>query len=123
MLASGDAAGAVSALERSVALSRRHVWGVANLACAYARAGRGADSRRLLAELEERADGELVPAIALAQVHASLGSADLAMAALERALEARDYWLLAIDRDPLLDPLRADPRFAAFRARCTPILP
>ncbi len=122
LLASGDAAGAVKALERSVSVSRRHAWGVANLACAYARAGSEDDARRLLAELEERAEGEIVPSIALAEVHASLGSVERGMAALERALEARDYWLLMIDRDPLLDPLRTDRRFASFRARCTPIL-
>lgn len=122
LLATGDAAGAVSALERSVSVSRRHAWGVANLACAYARAGRDEDARRLLAELEERADGEIVPSIALAEVHASLGSVERGLAALERALEARDYWLLMIDRDPLLDPLRADGRFSSFRARCTAIL-
>lgn len=122
LLATGDAARAVQALERSVTLSRRHVWGVGNLACAYARAGREEDARRLLAELEERADGEIVPSIALAEVYASLGSGDSGLAALERALEARDYWLLMIDRDPLLDPLRTDPRFSSFRARCTAIL-
>lgn len=113
---------AIAALERSVALSRRHAWGVANLACAFARAGREDDARRLLAELEERADGEIVPAIALAELHASLGRVAEGLAALERAVDARDYWLLVIDRDPLLDPLRTDPRFADIRARATPVL-
>ncbi len=121
-LANGDASGAVKALEHSVNVSRRHAWGVANLACAYARAGRESDARRLLAELEERAEGEIVPSIALAEVHASLGDVERGLAALDRALEARDYWLLMIDRDPLLDSLRTDPRFSSFRARCTPIL-
>jgi len=120
LLESGDPASAVSHLERSVALSRRHAWGVANLACARARAGDAEGARALLAELVDRADGELVPAVALAEIHASLGAHDAAFDALARAVDARDYWLLALDVDPLLAPLRADPRFAAIRARRQP---
>lgn len=107
---------ALEHLEQSVALSRRHVWGVANLACARAKSGDEAGARALLAELEERADGELVPAIALAFVHAALGDLDAGLSALSRAVVAGDYWLLAVDVDPLLAPLRADPRFAAIVA-------
>lgn len=117
LLEAGDKDRAVMHLERSVALSRRHAWGVANLACARARAGDVAGARAILAELEERGDGELVPSVALAAVHASLGEPDAAFAALDRALEMRDYWLLALDVDPLLAPLRADVRFADVRAR------
>ena len=117
LLGVGDAAGAVTHLERSVALSRRHAWGVANLACAQAHAGNLEAARTILAELEERADGELVPGVAMAQVHTALGSPDAAFAALDHALDMRDYWLLVLDVDPLLAPLRLDPRFAERRAR------
>jgi Flp pilus assembly protein TadD len=120
-LEAGDAALAVVHLERSVALSRRHAWGVANLAAARARAGDTAGARALLAELTERADGELVPGVVLAGVHASLGDHDRAFEALERAVAARDYWLLLLAVDPLLAPLRTDPRFATIQARCTPV--
>jgi tetratricopeptide (TPR) repeat protein len=121
-LEAGEPGLAVTHLERSVALSRRHAWGVANLACARARAGDAAGARTLLAELQERADGELVPGVVLAGVHASLGDHDRAFEALERAIAARDYWLLLVAVDPLLAPLRADPRFATIVARCTPVL-
>lgn len=116
----GEGQHAVAHLERSVALSRRHAWGVANLACARARAGDADGARTLLAELVERADGELVPNVALAEIHASLGAHDAAFDALERALDARDYWLLTLDVDPLLAPLRGDDRFAALAARRRP---
>jgi len=109
-------------LERSVALSRRHVWGVANLACGLAYVGEEVRARALLDELLERADGELVPATALAMIHAALGDLDAGLAALERAAAARDYWLLLADRDPLLAPLRADARYSRIRERCTPVL-
>lgn len=122
LLEAGDAAGAVEHLQRSVALSRRHAWGVAHLACAHARAGAPDQARLLLAELVDRAEGELVPAVALAEIHASLGERDAAFAALARALEARDYWLLTLDVDPLLAPLRGDSRFAALRATRHPRL-
>lgn len=111
LLQLGETRRAVEHLEQSVALSRRHVWGVANLACAHARAGNTAGARALLAELQERADGELVPAIAMAFTHAALGDIDAGIAALERSVAAGDYWLLAVDVEPLLAPLRADARF------------
>jgi hypothetical protein len=60
--------------------------------------------------------------VVLAGVHASLGDHDRAFEALERAIAARDYWLLLVAVDPLLAPLRADPRFATIVARCTPVL-
>lgn len=120
LLAAGDGRRAVRHLERSVTLSRRHAWGVANLAAALARTGDASGARALLAELEERSEGELVPAVAVAEVHASLGDHDAAFGALERSLEARDYWLLALAVDPLLASLRGDGRFPALLARCLP---
>lgn len=52
-----------------------------------------------------------------AQVRAQRGDADGAFAALERALLVGDSGLLSLRNDPLLDPLRADPRFQRLLAR------
>ena len=48
----------------------------------------------------------------LAAIHAALGDLDSAFAALEAGYERRDGFLISIHVDPLLEPLRADPRFA-----------
>nr|WP_310524968.1 tetratricopeptide repeat protein [Polymorphobacter sp.] len=55
-----------------------------------------------------------------AQVLAQWGDKPGALAALDRALAAMDGGLLYLRRDPLLEPLRAEPRFKALEARLTP---
>ena len=43
--------------------------------------------------------------------YAGLGETDLAFAALERSYEERRDRMVWLTVDPLLDPLRSDPRF------------
>ena len=51
------------------------------------------------------------------QIHAQLGNADQAFAALDRAWQIKDAGLLSAKVDPMLDPLRRDPRFARLLAK------
>ena len=51
------------------------------------------------------------------EIHAQLGDADRAFAAFDKAVEVRDPGLLGLKRDPFLDPIRRDPRFAALLKR------
>jgi TolB-like protein len=52
-----------------------------------------------------------------AQVHAQLGQNDRAFADLDNALAARDGGLMYLKMDPLLDPIRGDPRYAALASK------
>ena len=52
-----------------------------------------------------------------AQIYADLGDKDRAIAALEHAWSVRDPGLFNVRVDPLLDPLRSDPRFQAIVRR------
>ena len=52
-----------------------------------------------------------------AQIHAQLGEADRAFAALDKALEVKDPGLMNLKKDPVFDPIRPDPRFAALLKR------
>jgi TolB-like protein/Tfp pilus assembly protein PilF len=51
-------------------------------------------------------------AYTLAYHYALLGEKDLAFHWLERALEARERWLVYLKAEPVFDPIRDDPRFA-----------
>ena len=52
-----------------------------------------------------------------AQISAQLGNIDGTFAALNKAVEALDSGLIYLKRDPFLDPIRKDPRYAALLTR------
>jgi len=79
------------------------------------RLGDVAGARAALAALI--ADGGDASAYQEAQVYAQWGDRDRAFSALDTALRLNDAGLLMLKVDPLLDPLRADPRFATHLAR------
>jgi hypothetical protein len=49
--------------------------------------------------------------------YSQLGDMDRALQWLDQAVEEGDAWFLFFLRDPVLDPLRADPRYAAILHR------
>ena len=108
----GDAAGAVESLERGVETSGGGLTFRAHLAYAYARAGRDADARGALAELEEAARRRrYVSAYYFAIARLGLGETDAALEQLERALEERAGFLAYLRVEPIFDPVRDEARF------------
>ncbi len=82
------------------------------LAIAYALAGRSEDSKRVLAPLMEEAEAGKAPAGVVAMAFAALGQSDRAFAWYDTAYAQRT--VLGVEDlmvDPLLDPIRSDPRF------------
>jgi adenylate cyclase len=71
----------------------------------------------LLAELIERSKREEFGQFALALAYAGLGEEDSAFAAVHRAIDRRDIFMPEIFFDPLLHPLRDDPRFGRVLER------
>jgi len=71
--------------------------------------GHGQESRAALDELVSRFSG--VCAYQVAEVHAWRGAKDLAFEWLDRAFAQRDGGFAFLMTDPLMDPLRSDPRF------------
>jgi len=55
-----------------------------------------------------------VPPTSFAWLHLGLRQVDAAFECLDRAVETRDQFMMPIKTYPFLDPLRADPRFAAL---------
>jgi len=108
-LEAGDAARAIRELERISPPC-------ALLGRAYARAGRTADARRVLAGLEERWKRGAVAAADVALVQTALGDRDQAFLWLQRAGERGERGFLEMAFNPGFDTLRSDPRYAALAA-------
>lgn len=102
---------AVAAVRRAIALAPHRTDFVADLALVEALAGRPAEARAALARAKA---GPLEP-FNVARAHAALGEADSAFAWFDRS---NWRWPHRATRDdPVLDPLREDPRFARLSAR------
>lgn len=78
--------------------------------------GQTGEARQLLASLDRDPAVEPV-AFSRALAYAGLGDKDRALKELERAIEARTMALVWIRFNPMLDPIRADPRFPAALQR------
>jgi adenylate cyclase len=103
--------------EQAVRVSKNHVRMVSRLANVYAIAGRPADARRLLADLQQRAQTERVPPIFIAHVYAGLGDGDRAFEWLEKAFQEHSPLLARLRSDPQLESLRDDPRYRTLAVR------
>ena len=88
---------------------------LALLANAYASTGQRDEALKLLAQLDQVAMRRYVGAYNYALMHVGLGEKDKAIDDLERACRERsDPHIVNIKFDPMLDPLRGDPRFEAL---------
>ncbi len=86
------------------------------LAYAYAVSGRKTEARKILNELKQQMKQRHVSPFNIAEIHTGLGEKDRAFEWLEKAYEEHDEDLVFI-RDPILDPLRSDPRFQSLLRR------
>jgi Tfp pilus assembly protein PilF len=87
------------------------IYPLATLAYVLARKACHAGARTILAQLEERATRDYVSPVAVAMICLGLGEWNGVMDALERAFAERRGWLAYLVVNPILDPLRAEPRF------------
>ncbi len=91
------------------------------LARTYAVAGRTADARKILAGLESGRPGDAMHPWFIAAAYVALGEHDKAISWLEKAYEARSFFVANLRRDRAagvdLRPLRTHPRFKALLQR------
>jgi serine/threonine protein kinase/tetratricopeptide (TPR) repeat protein len=78
---------------------------------AYAKTGRRREAEAVINQLEELEKTRYIINYWVAVTYAALGEKDAAFAELEKAYQARDWFLPRIKTDPFMDPLRDDPRF------------
>jgi serine/threonine-protein kinase len=77
-----------------------------------AKAGQPEEARRILDELAARSTEAYVAPTHFALVHAGLDERNPMFEWLEKAYQERDLFLPYTLSDPLLAPMRSDPRFA-----------
>jgi TolB-like protein/Tfp pilus assembly protein PilF len=77
----------------------------------FASMGRLQDARRVLKYHEQPAPDGAQDWVFIAEVYAQLGEKNKAFQWLGQAYQNRDYFMTFIKTDPLVDPLREDPRF------------
>ncbi len=107
-LGRGESAEAIRRLER---MDRAGVGDALLLGYGYARAGRTAEARQILGEVEGRSGTEQVLLVEIALVHVGLGDLERAVDALEEAYRQRQTGVLHLRMNPLYDPLRPEARF------------
>ena len=91
--------------------------GIAQLASAYAAAGKRREALRVLDELMEESNQSYVSPARIAIVYVWLGDKDQAFAWLEKAYQERSPLVAHVNADPIFDPLRSDPRFQSLLRR------
>ena len=77
----------------------------------YDRLGRHADAAAVVAKIMQ--DGGDAAAYQYAEIYAQWGDRKAALDWLEKAMRLRDPGLVYTKVDPLMDPLRKEPRFQA----------
>ncbi|HEX5706334.1 MAG TPA: hypothetical protein VFX96_03510 [Pyrinomonadaceae bacterium] len=113
----GEHERAVASLTEAVEHSGGGLTFKSHLGYVYGLAGRDEEARAILSELQTVARERYVSAYYLALVHLGLGQHEEALTQLERSYEERPGFLAFLRVEPILDPLRPSPRFAALERR------
>jgi tetratricopeptide (TPR) repeat protein len=106
--------GAIAEFKSAVAVDNNG-GGLAALAYAYAMAGKRDEALRMLNEVVTN-PAKHVP-YRIAAAYLALGEKDRAIEWLKKDYERRDNWMTWLKVDPVMDPLRSDPRFMQLMRR------
>jgi serine/threonine protein kinase/Flp pilus assembly protein TadD len=104
-------------LRDASALPGASAYTLATLGYALARSGQKREARKVFAQLEALRTTQYVSPVALATVCLGIGEYEQALDWAERSCDERRGWLAYMDVNPILDPLRASPRFGTLRRR------
>jgi serine/threonine-protein kinase len=107
----GDHAEAESVLRQGVALPGSSSYTAATLGWALARNGHDAEARDILRTLQDEAEHAYVSPVAFATLYIGLGETESALDFAERAHAERRGWPAYFRVNPVVDPLRGEPRF------------
>lgn len=85
---------------------------LSGLGYAYAVSGRPEEAHKIVKGLIKLSSQRYIPAFYIAGIYIGLGDNDRAFEWLERAYIERSEWLIYLNIEYMLDPIRRDPRFA-----------
>jgi Flp pilus assembly protein TadD len=108
---------AATATREALRLSGDETLFQASLAHILSLSGKRDEARRILLTLQQRGRRDYLSPFALALIHIGLGETESAFALIETAERQKDPILVNYIRDPQLDPIRGDKRFAALLQR------
>jgi len=114
--AKGMYAEAIAEFQRGVKISGSPLM-LALLGHAYAAAGRTAEAKQVLNDLQQLQGERYVSPYTVAAIHAGLGDQEQAFKWLEKAVEGRDIWLMNLKVDPVFAKLRSNRKFEDLLAR------
>jgi serine/threonine-protein kinase len=83
----------------------------------YAKSGRRREAEEVIKRFKDIAKTRYVMSYCVATIYAALGDMDKAFIELENAFAERDFHLHRLKVDPLMNPLRRDPRFQDLMRR------
>ena len=112
----------VSELNLAASLSGGNPLYRAQLAAAFAAAGRKSDALRIAHELETISRKRYVSPYGLAQIYASLHDNEHTFQWLQAAYNDHAVWMGYLAVDPIFDPYRSDERFKRSSSGCWPAL-
>jgi TolB-like protein/Flp pilus assembly protein TadD/class 3 adenylate cyclase len=112
---------AIAEYQKAIAISEDPV-PLGMLGRLYAAQGRKDEAQKILQQLRQRREQHYTAAYSLALVYLGLGDHNEALNWLEQGFQERDGFNIGPIRvDPLLAPLRGDPRFEALAEKIVPL--
>ncbi|MEK6337552.1 MAG: tetratricopeptide repeat protein, partial [Acidobacteriota bacterium] len=108
---------AIRELQKAIVIGGRTSGALVMLGHAYASSGKQAEAQKIVDELNEMAKQSYVSPYDLAILYVGLGDKERALEQLNKAYEDRAGWIIYLKVEPLLDPLRSEPRFAEIVSR------
>ncbi len=105
---------ALAALEQAVKLAPQNYSALGRLGYGYARSGRTEEARQIVKTLKEQSHKGEPFSFQLVLIYAALGETEQAFVWMQKAFEERHDFMLDLQSDPKLDPLRDDPRYKDF---------
>jgi serine/threonine-protein kinase len=108
---------AITLITRAIELGAFAPYSSGALAFAQAKSGNRAAALAIVKDLERRSSKELVPPVAIAIAYGALGETTKGFEWLNRGIDEKDIYIPENFFDPLLDPLRKDPRFSQILRR------
>ena len=110
----GQLDAAVTTAEKGIELCGRYPILLMILGSCYAGAGRTAEARQLIEELETRSRATYISPWAIGSLHLALGEIDQGLKWFIRGVEDRDPAIILAINDSFYDPFRSHPAFQAI---------